>query len=134
MRLIILNGEPKSTQHIYHYACRGSFPTMYMTPAGRALKTQYQWEAKSQWRGAPHESDVNVSITLYFGTKRRADLDNFNKLILDALTGIAYNDDSQICNLHIGRAFDKEAPRAEVAIWGDNGDAPIDATSDKIHF
>jgi hypothetical protein len=35
----------------------------------------------------PLEGDIAVSITLYFGTKRRADLDNFNKLSLNALTG-----------------------------------------------
>jgi Holliday junction resolvase RusA-like endonuclease len=33
----------------------------------------------------PLEGDIAVSITLYFGTKRRADLDNFNKLSLNAL-------------------------------------------------
>jgi len=60
-----------------------------MTPEGKALKEQYQWEAKSQWIGKPLEGDIKASITLYFGTKCRADLDNFNKLSLDALTGIA---------------------------------------------
>ena len=38
---------------------------------------------------------IDVAITLYFGTKRRADLENFNKLSLDALSGIVYGDDSQ---------------------------------------
>ena len=47
-----------------------------------------------------------MSITLYFGTKRPADLDNFNKLSLDALTGIAYEDDSQIAELHLKRGYD----------------------------
>jgi Holliday junction resolvase RusA-like endonuclease len=51
-----------------------------MTAEGKALKEQYQWEARSQWKGKPLEGDIEVSITLYFGTKRRADLDNFNKL------------------------------------------------------
>jgi Holliday junction resolvase RusA-like endonuclease len=37
-------------------------------------------------------------------TKRRADLANFNKLSLDALTGIAYADDSQIAKLTIAHA------------------------------
>jgi Holliday junction resolvase RusA-like endonuclease len=57
-----------------------------------------------------------VSITLYFGTKRRADLDNFNKLSLDALTGIAYLDDSQIAKLTIERGYYKSYPRIEVDI------------------
>jgi Holliday junction resolvase RusA-like endonuclease len=54
-----------------------------MTAEGKTLKEQYQWEAKSQWEGQPLEGEIEVSITLYFGTKRRADLDNFNKLSLD---------------------------------------------------
>jgi Holliday junction resolvase RusA-like endonuclease len=52
----------------------------------------------------------------YFGTKRRADIDNFNKLSLDALTGIAYDDDSQVAELHLYRAYDKNRPRIEVQI------------------
>jgi len=59
---------------------------------------------------------VAVSITLYFGTKRRADLDNFNKLSLDALTGIAYLDDSQIAELHVTRSYDKSRPRIELRL------------------
>jgi Holliday junction resolvase RusA-like endonuclease len=80
-----MNGEPKSTQHIYRNTCRAGFSTTYMTAEGKAIKQGYQWEAKSQWRQALLTGDISVSITLYFGTKRRAGLDNFNKLSLDAL-------------------------------------------------
>jgi Holliday junction resolvase RusA-like endonuclease len=96
--------------------CRGRFPNVYLSADGKALKEQYQWEARSQWKGKPLEGDIELSVTLYFGTKRRADLDNFNKLSLDALTGIAYLDDSQIAKLTIGRAYDKARPRIEVTI------------------
>ena len=95
-----MSGEPKSTQHIYRNTCRGGFSPTYMTAEGKALKESLPGEAKSQWKGKPLEGDISVSITLYFGTKRPADLDNFNKLSLDALTGIAYEDDSQIAELH----------------------------------
>jgi Holliday junction resolvase RusA-like endonuclease len=87
-----------------------------MTPEGKALKEAYQWEARAQWKGKPIEGDIEVSVTLYFGTKRRADLDNFNKLSLDALTGIAYLDDSQIAKLTIERAYDKGYPRIQIDI------------------
>jgi Holliday junction resolvase RusA-like endonuclease len=87
-----------------------------MTAEGKTLKEQYRWEAKSQWKGKALEGDIEVSITLYFGTKRRADLDNFNKLSLDALTGIAYLDDSQIAKLTIERAYDKVRPRIHALI------------------
>jgi Holliday junction resolvase RusA-like endonuclease len=95
----------------------GPFPTLYMTAEGKALKEAYQWEAKSQWKGKPLEGDIDVSITFYFGTERRADLDNFNKLSLDALTGIAYeDDDSQIAKLHLKRAYDRARPRIEFSV------------------
>lgn len=85
-----------------------------MTPEGKALKEQYQWEAKTQWRGKPLAGDIAISINLFFGTKRKADLDNFNKLSLDALSGILYEDDSQIAELHLCRRYDKKRPRIEV--------------------
>jgi Holliday junction resolvase RusA-like endonuclease len=90
-----------------------------MTAEGKALKEQYQWEARAQWKGKPLEGDIEVSITLYFGTKGRADLDNFNKLSLDALTGIAYLDDSQIAKLTIARGYEKVRPRIEITITAD---------------
>jgi Holliday junction resolvase RusA-like endonuclease len=117
---LVLSGEPKSTQHIYRNTCRGGFSTTYMTAEGKALKEQYQWEARSQWKGKPLEGDIEVSITLYFGTRRRADLDNFNKLSLDALTGIAYLDDSQIAKLTIARGYDKKRPRIVVVVAATN--------------
>jgi Holliday junction resolvase RusA-like endonuclease len=43
-------------------------------------------------------------------------LDNFNKLWQDALTGIVYEDDSQIAELHLYRDYDKANPRLEVVI------------------
>jgi hypothetical protein len=53
-----------------------------MTAEGKALKEHYQWDTKAQWNGKPLEGDIELSITLYFGNKRRADLDSFNKLSL----------------------------------------------------
>jgi Holliday junction resolvase RusA-like endonuclease len=49
-----------------------------MTDQGRALKEQYQWEAKTQWCDSPLKGEVRMHVTLYFGTKRRADWDNFH--------------------------------------------------------
>jgi Holliday junction resolvase RusA-like endonuclease len=115
---LVLHGEPKSTQHIYGLACRGRFPQKYLTPEGKRLKEQYQWEAKAQWKGKPLAGDIDVSITLYFGTRRRADWDNFHKLSMDALSGIAYEDDSQIKQATVALAYDKERPRIEVTCSG----------------
>jgi Holliday junction resolvase RusA-like endonuclease len=87
-----------------------------MTAEGKAIKQQYQLEAKSQYRGKPFAGDVQVMVRMYFGTRRKADLDNFNKLWADALTGIVYQDDSQIADLHLVRDYDKRNPRIEIEI------------------
>lgn len=60
-----------------------------MPDEGKSLKEAHQWIAKSQWRGPPLTGPLQVSVTFYFGTKREADLNNFNKLWADALTDIA---------------------------------------------
>jgi hypothetical protein len=42
-----------------------------------------------------HPSDIELSVRFFFGTRREADLDKFNKLWQDALRHL-YADDSQI--------------------------------------
>jgi Holliday junction resolvase RusA-like endonuclease len=113
---ITLLGEPKSTSHIYKYACRGGYVHGYMSPAGRALKEDYQWQARGQFHGKPLEGPLALTVTLYFGTRRKADIDNFNKLWADALTGIVWGDDSQIEDLRLLKRYDKERPRVEVSV------------------
>jgi hypothetical protein len=54
---------------------------------------------------------VALSITFFFKTKRKRDLDNQNKLALDALAGIVYQDDAQITELCLKKQFD---PRCRV--------------------
>lgn len=74
------------------------------------------WRAKSQWNRPVTSKPLEVVIELYFGDRRIRDIDNYNKLILDALSGIVYKDDKQIQKLTITKYYDKEMPRAEVEI------------------
>ena len=62
------------------------------------------------------EAHMTVWITVYWPDKRRRDLDNAAKSILDALNMIAWRDDSQIVNLHIAKRLDRKDPRAKVWI------------------
>lgn len=39
----------------------------------------------------------------------RPDIDNVAKIIMDALNGAAYKDDSQVCELHVTKCYDEEA-------------------------
>ena len=87
-----------------------------MTQKGKTLKESYQWQAKSQWMQKPIETDVEIDIKIYFGTKRRSDWDNFHKLSMDALSGIVWEDDSQIIKATVEKHYSKENPRIEIEI------------------
>lgn len=112
--MIILSGNPKSTQHIYKYTCRGKFGQMYMTKEGKDILAKYQAETKKQWNKPPIKGGLSLKVILYFGDKRTRDIDNYNKISLDSLTGIVYEDDSQINKLTIIKDYCKSDPRIEI--------------------
>jgi crossover junction endodeoxyribonuclease RusA len=113
---IILQGNPLSNQHIYQYVCTGKFPRMYMTDKGKKLKENYQWQIKSQWKGKVLKEDIEIKVDLYFKDKRRRDIDNYGKILLDSLEGIIVEDDKQIKKMTITKNIDKENPRIEIEI------------------
>lgn len=80
------------------------------------LKEDYAWQARAQHVGPPIAEPLKITMHLYHGTKRRSDIDNFNKLVFDALSDIVYGDDSQIEHLTIIKGYDKENPRVELVI------------------
>jgi len=113
---IILKGNPLSTQHIYRSACRGRFPTRYMTKQGKEMKELYRSEAQKQYKKKVMSGNCSMEITLFFKDKRRRDVDNYNKLVLDSLEGIVYEDDKQIQSLKVEKRISAENPRIEIKI------------------
>jgi crossover junction endodeoxyribonuclease RusA len=64
----------------------------------------------------PLQNDVSVNFTV-FRPARRGDLDNFNKILLDSLQGLAYGNDNQIVEIHSFRDDDKINPRVEFLVY-----------------
>lgn len=113
---LTLKGSPRTTNTLYATMCRGNFPSRYMTSEGKTLKEDYQWQAKAQYRKKPMKGELEVWTTLYLKTKRKADIDNFNKIYFDALSGIVWEDDSQIVEHHVSKRYDPKDPRIEVEV------------------
>lgn len=87
------------------------------TPATtRAAEDAVAWLARAA--GILLDPDHELAVELLFAVRdrRRMDVDNLAKLVLDALNGIAWRDDTQIAALTIRRVLDKEKPGTTVMI------------------
>ncbi len=111
MRIRIeLDEAPISTQHVYGNRAFGKRVIRYLTTKGKEYKGKITTKAIIAAKKAgliyPWDVDVSMKIQLKFKDKRRRDIDNYNKLLLDALEGVIYVDDKQICDLEISKASD----------------------------
>lgn len=59
--------------------------------------------------------EIFLTVRVYRSI-RRGDLDNRLKVLIDALKGVAFDDDEQIVRIHAYRHDDKSNPRVEVEI------------------
>lgn len=109
MKFVLL-GNPCSTNMLY----RRHGHVIYLSKAGKDLKESYQWQIKSKYKGKPLKSEVKLKVELFFGDNRKRDIDNYNKILLDAFTGILWEDDSQIQCLEIKKNKDIKNPRIEI--------------------
>lgn len=114
-----------------------AFATIYEDGKDKRAKVHIQSNVRSQAPAEPLTGPLEVELWFYlprpqgnYGTGRNAgqlkasaakfhikkpDSDNCEKLLLDALTGIFWNDDSQICDTHIHKRYSK-TPRTVVHI------------------
>lgn len=88
----------------------------YLTREGKAAREAIGWEAKGQWDKGLMQGEIAVRIVVYFPDRKRRDIDNLLKCLLDSLTGIVWVDDSQIASLTLERYLDRENPRVELAV------------------
>lgn len=90
---------------------------MILSAEARAYKKHVAFECIGQLGCAheAHKGPVSVSIGVH-RPKRCGDLDNTLKAVLDSIKGIAYDDDSQVVEIHAFRHEDKLRPRVEITI------------------
>lgn len=76
-------------------------------------KVQFAALAAKLKRAVGH---VAISLQFCLGNARRVDIDNLIKSVLDALNGIAWEDDAQITNLRAMKCVDRDDPRVWICI------------------
>lgn len=86
-----------------------------LTAASRAYYDDVAFELRCH-AAPPPRAHFSVTIRMYFPDRRRRDLDNTLKLMLDAIAHALGFDDGNIDELHVYRALDRQRPRAEVLL------------------
>lgn len=107
---IVIPTLPPSTQHIYGNKRGGG---KYLKPQAVSYKHEVYYEAKRQYKGEPMDGEVFIAIAFYFPDKKVRDIDNYKKVLLDALKGVLWHDDRQIDFDITIKSLDKENPRLE---------------------
>lgn len=88
----------------------------YTPPDVRRAEETIRWLAKDAG-ASPVDGDVTVEVIFYRRTGQRCDLDNLLKLVLDALNGFAWIDDSQVVSILAEKTVDAANPRTELRVW-----------------
>lgn len=115
-------GEPKSKQRP-RVTQRGTFTPKDTLEAERRVRDEWRKLGEQ-----PFQYQVVMEIEFYNGNRRRRDLDNMAKLVLDALNGEAFDDDYQVVSLNLTKRFtDKHKARTvvilrEVVEWPDESE------------
>lgn len=109
---LILSMIPPSVNGIWINKTKGR----YKSPKGKEFEKLANLEIKSQYKGKVLKNKLKTSISLYFKDKRKRDIDNYNKGILDAMTGIIYVDDSQIDKLSLSKKIGCGFNKIEIII------------------
>lgn len=112
IRSIYLNTKPVSINKRYTIARgRNILSTEY-----RNAKQELEWEIKSQWKYLPSdEEDISLNIIIYY-SGRKADIDAYIKILLDAMEGIVYSNDGLVSELHVFRKKVKKDPQIIIQI------------------
>lgn len=111
----IIPGNPISVNHMY--PSRGKI--RFLSKEGKIYKEKVKVIANEIQMPLVYDitsNDIKIQINYYFGDLRRRDCTNYDKCILDSLTGIFYKDDCQIKRVELEKFIDKINPRTEIRI------------------
>lgn len=102
---------PPSVNHMY----RRSGNRVVLSPEVRAWRDRAHWYLRLAGIVQVLDGPVSVSV-IAFRPRRRGDIDNLAKAILDGLNGFAYHDDAQVVHLSMTRYDDARNPRVMVRV------------------
>lgn len=117
-RLVLPWSHLVSDNRKYAPAMRGGKPALILTVEYRNAKRLAAIAARTAWGdGATYTEGLELTARVFFpNSYRKRDAHNFQKCAHDALSGIVYDDDSQIVPRWLPAGVAVDAPRAEITI------------------
>lgn len=112
-----IEGEPISKQRPRFSTAKNG--RVYTPKQTRESEEWIGWQIKAAHRELLPDSDTafGVRVLFYQSNQQRRDLDNMIKLVLDACTGLVWQDDSQVWEI-IGHVFrGEETPKTELCVY-----------------
>ena len=110
-------GEPASKARPI-FTTRGGKPRA-ITPAETvAAEGKVAWSFRLAVRKHDTAGPFGVMVLFHLGNRRRRDVDNMLKLVLDALNGVAWDDDHQVLEVTARKVqATAETARTEIVIY-----------------
>jgi len=125
MTLCLTLPYPPSVNHYWRHVVMGRSARTLISKPGREYRERIGVECMAQGIRQPMAGRLDVRIVLHPPDRRRRDLDNVLKSLLDAMEhGGVYGDDSQIDRIEIVRGPRIKGGRADVVIslWEEHDD------------
>ena len=60
---------------------------------------------------------VRCELVILLPDRRKRDIDNLSKAVLDGCNGILWDDDTQINDLRLIKRYDKDNPGVHIRVW-----------------
>lgn len=108
---ITLLWNPYSTNNIYSR----NWSKGFIKPKPKQQKDYYILQAKQQIK-QKLKWEIKLEVKIYFWDRRKRDIDNYNKLWMDALSWVLYEDDKQVTDLRLIKDYDKDNPRIVINV------------------
>ena len=94
----VVKGEPRPKQSFRYTKNGGGFTSARV----KEWQETVAWESKIAMKGKDLlEGSFYITLNFRLGNKRRVDLDNLSKCVLDAMNGIVYKDDTEVVKLNL---------------------------------
>lgn len=116
--MMVIPGEPVAKQRPQCVCPHGGRAHVYTPKKTKDAEEVigYEWYDQSGGMHAAFSGPVRVSMTFVEHSRKKKDIDNLIKLVLDGLKGLAWNDDTQVESLHVDLFRNREVGGTSVTI------------------